>query len=55
MCATTVRLGVRRQITLLADIVAAVGWQAHDTLKVRAVNGVIQLIPSAVTQVSARP
>lgn len=45
--ATTISLRDRRQITLPADIVAAAGLHTHDTLEVRVVNGVIQLIPSA--------
>ena len=42
---STVTLRERRQITLPADVVAAVGIQVNDELDIRVVNGVIQMAP----------
>ena len=48
-----INLRDRRQITLPADVVEAVGLQTNDTLEVSAVNGVIHLVP--VSAVARRP
>ena len=42
---STINLRERRQITLPAEIVAAVGLQTNDALDISVVNGVIQLVP----------
>ena len=42
---STVTLRERRQITLPAEVVAAVGIQVNDELDIRVVNGVIQMAP----------
>ena len=42
-----INLRDRRQITLPADVVEAVGLQTNDTLEVSALNGVIHLVPVA--------
>lgn len=44
---STISLRDRRQVTLPADVVAAVGLQTHDSLDVSVVNGVIHLVPLA--------
>ena len=44
---STINLRERRQITLPAEIVAAVGLQTNDALDISVVNGVIQLVPVA--------
>lgn len=42
---STISLRDRRQLTLPAEVVAAVGLQVNDTLDVRVVDGVIHLVP----------
>jgi AbrB family looped-hinge helix DNA binding protein len=46
MSSTTVSLRDRRQITLPADVVTAMGLVTNDTLEVRVVNGGILLVPT---------
>ncbi len=44
---STISLRDRRQITLPAEVVAAMGLQTNDALDVSVVNGVIHLVPVA--------
>lgn len=44
---STISMRDRRQITLPADVVSAVGLKTNDPLEVIVVNGVIQLVPLA--------
>lgn len=44
---STVSLRDRRQVTLPAEVVEAVGLQTNDALEVSVVNGVIHLVPVA--------
>lgn len=44
---STITLRERRQITLPAEVVAAVGLRINDELDVRVVDGVIQMSPRA--------
>lgn len=53
MSEATVSLRDRRQITLPAEVVAAVGLELNDTMQVRVVNGTIVLKPSRLAD--ARP
>lgn len=46
---STISLRERRQITLPAEVVAAVGLQTNDALEVSVVDGVIHLAPVAAT------
>ncbi len=44
---STISLRDRRQITLPAEVVAAMGLQTNDALDVSVVNGVIHRVPIA--------
>jgi len=54
MSAATIHLRDRRQITLPAEVVAAVGLSTDDALDVRVVEGSILLVPRRSAQNPAR-